>query len=107
MEFALLLKQFFVLLPGLHLWREALGYEETVALRYVCRARDALLLELEFGREVYEFRFQAPHAVLHGVELEAIDVFLFGELFVQALAAPPELRHGCSLRFWGLAGTPF
>ena len=104
MEFALLLKQLFTLLLSLHLRREVFGHEEPVALRHVGRARDALRLELEFGCEVHEFRVHATYAVLHGVELDVIDVPLLGELFLQALAVPLELGHGCSVRLWGLAG---
>ena len=94
MELALLFNQLFMLLLGLHLRHEVFGHEETVALRYVCRARDALLLELAFGGEVHEFRFHARACGPAGWELEAIDMPLFGELLLQALAAPPELGHG-------------
>src|SRR5215475_10413960 len=107
MQFALLVKQFFALLLRLHLRREAFGHEETVALRHICRTRDALFLKLKLSLEVYEFRVQVPHAVLRGGELDTVDVPLLGELFLEALAPPPQLGHGGGLRLWGLARTPF
>src|SRR5215831_8850287 len=107
MEFALLVQQLFALLLRLALRREAFGHEETVGLGRFGGTRNALLLKLEFGREVHEFCVYAPHAVLYGGDLETIDVPLLDKLFLQALAAPPKLCHGCGLCLWGLARTPF